>query len=127
MSAGIDRRVAWNVTSLTALFVLNACRDTTRPIVEPDADADADADAYVDIILATQACVFDLEGSVPEARMNLCNLSVAGDTLELNSENGWRFNGSTEIELLGTRCEASLADPRLEILLTCPCDTLSDS
>ncbi|MBN2529396.1 MAG: VWA domain-containing protein [Deltaproteobacteria bacterium] len=100
---------------------------------EPDApwweatDAQGLADAFDTIINGVRSCVMDLDGEMVAGKEGDCAVAYesAGQTtaLTMGDANGWRVNSATQIELLGTACEA-IKSGEVTASVKCPCDAV---
>lgn len=92
------------------------CAKTYEPATQQ-----ALADAFAGIINGQQTCVFTLDGSVIAGKECEGVVTVNGVQIPCNDPNGWKLNGSSEIEFLGTTCAQILADPNAMISGHFPC------
>lgn len=81
-------------------------------------------DAFNDIINGQRTCVFSLDGEVIPGKECDGTVIVNGSNLSCNDPNGWRLNSPTEIEFLGTACDAILNDPNAMVSVEFPCDSV---
>jgi hypothetical protein len=85
-----------------------------------DQPADLEA-AFGEIISGVRNCVLALEGEVEEDLADSCTVTADNVALEFNSENGWRLNNTSEIEVVGATCEGILNGSISSLSVTCPC------
>jgi hypothetical protein len=62
--------------------------------------------AFDEIIDGARSCIIDLEGEIAEGKEDTGTVTLDGEPLELDDENGWQVNTPSQIELLGSACEA---------------------
>lgn len=74
------------------------------------------------IIFGVRPCKFTLNGSVQPGTESQGVVSLNGTPLVLNDPNGWKLNNPTEIELLGTSCDA-IKNGSPQISVRFPCGT----
>lgn len=79
--------------------------DNDAPFYEAN-DQQALEDAFLEIINGVRSCVLTLDGTVDPERADEGHVFLDGMELGFEEPNGWRLNSPTEIELLGTSCEA---------------------
>ena len=82
------------------------------------------AEAFWEIILGSRACTLTLNEEVYEGMENQCTVTVEGEDLEYQTENGWQLTGPAEIEILGLTCEAILDGTLSNIEVVCPCGVM---
>lgn len=76
--------------------------------------------AFEAIINGVRSCVIDLDGEIAEGKESTGTVTLDGDELLLDDENGWQVNTPSQIELLGTACEAiKSGDHDLDISFPC--------
>ena len=76
--------------------------------------------AFDEIIDGVRSCVVDLNGEIADGKEATGTVTLDGKPLELGSKNGWRANSPTQIELLGSACEAiKSGDHDLDIQFPC--------
>jgi hypothetical protein len=79
--------------------------------------------AFLDIINGVRSCVFALEGEVtgePSRGM----VTVDGTPVAYDDPNGWRLNGPSEVEILGSTCETIKMGDRHEIDIRFQCNDI---
>lgn len=79
------------------------------------------ADAFNSIISGQKTCVFNLDGSVIAGKECEGVVTVNGMQIPCNDPNGWKLNGSNEIEFVGDTCALILSDPNAMISGHFPC------
>jgi hypothetical protein len=62
-------------------------------------------EAFDTIIGGVRSCVFALDGEVEEGEEDSGEITLDGDELEYEGEDGWRLNAPNELEILGAACE----------------------
>lgn len=72
----------------------------------PANDQAALISAFTTIINGVRSCVLDISGTVDPAKAGLGHVYVDGVEVGFNDANGWQLNTPTQIELLGTSCDA---------------------
>jgi hypothetical protein len=94
---------------------------------DPDApyyqalDQAALLDAFDSILASVRSCQLDLMTPLtPDVAMG-CTVEINGIPVPLDDPNGWQLNTETEIELLGTACEA-LQEGTSSVQMECPCE-----
>ena len=76
--------------------------------------------AFDEIINGVRSCVIDLDGEIAEGKESTGTVTLDGEELVLDDENGWQVNTPSQIELLGTACEAiKSGDHDLDISFPC--------
>ena len=80
-------------------------------------------DAFDDIINGIRSCVLSLNGQVVSGMEDQCVVEVDGSPVTYDDPNGWQLNDPSEIELLGTSCEA-IQEGQVAVNVSCPCDAL---
>lgn len=72
------------------------------------------------VILGVRSCKFALDGQVVAGTESQGEVKLDGKLLLNNDPNGWRLDTSTEIELLGTSCDAvKQGTPTLSVRFPC--------
>lgn len=76
--------------------------------------------AFQEIIDGVRSCVIELDGEIADGKESTGTVTLDGEELLLDDENGWKVNGPSEIELLGTACDAiKSGDHDLKIEFPC--------
>jgi hypothetical protein len=94
---------------------------------DPDAefylalDQAALLDAFDEILAGVRSCQLDLMTPLTAADAMACTVEVNGDAVGFEDPNGWQLNGSNEMELLGTACDA-LQQGTSSVQMECSCD-----
>ena len=94
---------------------------------DPDADfylaldQGALVDAFDQILASVRSCELDLMDPLSPADAAGCTMEVNGEAIGLDDPNGWQLNNETQIELLGTACEALQAGVS-SVQMECPCE-----
>lgn len=92
--------------------------DTTERFYRA-ADATSLAQAFEDIVNGVRSCTFALDGMVTGDGSD-GTVIVDGTTLVKDDPNGWRLNGPSEVELLGTTCElVKTGDHSIDVSFPC--------
>jgi hypothetical protein len=95
--------------------------DTTNRFYNA-ADSASLAQAFEDIVNGVRSCTFALDGMVTGDGAE-GTVTVDGTVLVQNDLNGWRLNGPSEVEILGTTCE-TLKSGEHSIDVRFPCDVI---
>jgi hypothetical protein len=96
---------------------------------DPDApfyvaiDQNSLAQAFLDIIGGTQDCKFDLDSPLMEGAADTCVLNVNGSAVPIDDPNGWQPTGPSEIELLGSACDA-IQEAEATVEMVCQCEAV---
>jgi hypothetical protein len=69
-------------------------------------DQQALYDAFQTIINGVRSCVLKLNGTVDPANASKGQVTLDGKPLGYEDPDGWKLNNPSEIELLGTACDA---------------------
>lgn len=82
-------------------------------------DAASLAQAFEDIVNGVRSCTFALDGMVTGDGHD-GTVTVDGVAVTQNDPNGWRLNGPSEVELLGTSCElVKTGDHSIDVSFPC--------
>jgi hypothetical protein len=81
-------------------------------------------DAFTQIIGGVRGCVLRMSGSVDPADACRGTVTLDGSPLGCNDPNGWRLNSASEIELLGTSCEA-IKSGNHDVRIRFPCGVVT--
>jgi hypothetical protein len=82
-------------------------------------DATSLAQAFEDIVNGVRSCIFSLDGMVT-GDGHEGTVTIDGTAVVQNDPNGWRLNGPSEVELLGTACELVKAgDHTIDVSFPC--------
>ena len=79
--------------------------------------------AFQTIISGVRTCQLSLEGEVMDGMADQCRVTVDGNALPFNGQDGWQLNNPSEIEVLGTSCAAILMGEVENLAVFCPCDS----
>jgi hypothetical protein len=72
------------------------------------------------IIFSVRSCIFKLGGAVEPGQESKGTVTLDGTPLVLNDPNGWRLNNASELEVLGTSCNAiKTTSGRLAVRFPC--------
>jgi hypothetical protein len=83
------------------------------------ADTDSLAQAFEDIVNGVRSCTFTLDGMVT-GDGHEGSVTVDGVAVVQNDPNGWRLNGPSEVELLGTSCDlVKMGDHSIDVSFPC--------
>ena len=83
------------------------------------ADATSLAQAFEDIVNGVRSCTFALDGMVTGDGSD-GTVTVDGTAVIKDDPNGWRLNGPSEVELLGTTCElVKTGDHSIDVSFPC--------
>jgi hypothetical protein len=76
--------------------------------------------AFNEIIDGARSCVIDLDGEIASGKETTGTVTLDGERLLLDDENGWKVNSATQLELLGEACETiKSGDHDLKIKFPC--------
>jgi hypothetical protein len=83
------------------------------------ADTASLAQAFEDIVNGVRSCTFTLDGMVTGDGHD-GSVTIDGMAVVQNDPNGWRLNGPSEVELLGTSCDAvKMGDHSIDVAFPC--------
>jgi hypothetical protein len=83
------------------------------------ADTASLAQAFEDIVNGVRSCTFTLDGMVT-GDGHEGSVTVDGVAVVQNDPNGWRLNGPSEVELLGTSCDlVKMGDHSIDVSFPC--------
>jgi hypothetical protein len=94
---------------------------------DPDApfylalDQGALVQAFEDILAGVRSCQLDLETPLAPEDADACTVEVNGQVVPLDDPNGWQLNDPSEVELLGTACDALQAGTS-SVQMSCACE-----
>jgi hypothetical protein len=77
--------------------------------------------AFDEIIDGVRSCVIDLDGEIAEGKESTGSVTLDGELLLLEDENGWQVNTPSQIELLGSACEAIKSGDH-DLAISFPCE-----
>jgi hypothetical protein len=83
-------------------------------------DPAALTDAFQDILAGVRSCQLDLDTPLTAEDAATCSVEVNGTVVPLGDPNGWQLNTPTEVELLGTACDA-LQTGTSSVQMECSC------
>ncbi|MCR9159469.1 MAG: vWA domain-containing protein [Nannocystaceae bacterium] len=93
--------------------------DPDAPFYVPS-DQDAMVAAFEEIINGVRSCVLTLDTAILPGQADQGTVTINGVEIPFDDPNGWQVNGPTEIELLGTSCEAiQEGDVEISVEFTC--------
>jgi len=79
------------------------------------------AAALREILLTIENYTFTLDSNVDPSRASTGLVTLDGTPVTYGDANGWRLNGTNQVELLGTSCNrVKMGTPSLDILFPCP-------
>jgi hypothetical protein len=81
-------------------------------------------DAFTDIVSGVRSCIFELNGEVEQGDESTGTVTLDGEVLGYQEENGWRLPSPTTIELMGSACQAIQFDDH-EISVRFPCESMA--
>ena len=93
--------------------------DPNAPFYVPS-DADAMVAAFEEIINGARSCVLTLDTAILPGQADQGTVTVNGVEVTFDDPNGWQVNSPTEIELLGTSCEA-IQEGNVEVTVEFTC------
>jgi hypothetical protein len=77
------------------------------------------AQAFDDIVNGVRSCIFTLDGMVTGDGHD-GSVTIDGVSVVRNDPNGWRLNGPSEVELLGTSCDlVKMGDHMIDVSFPC--------
>jgi hypothetical protein len=76
--------------------------------------------AFEDILAGVRSCQLDLMSSLTAEDAAICSVEVNGTIVPLDDPNGWQLNSPTEVELLGSACDA-LQTGTSSVQMECAC------
>lgn len=83
------------------------------------ADTASLAQAFEDIVNGVRSCTFTLDGMVT-GDGHEGSVTIDGVSVMQNDPNGWRLNGPSEVELLGTSCDiVKMGDHSIDVAFPC--------
>jgi hypothetical protein len=80
--------------------------------------------AFNEIINGVRDCKLELNGQVDPAKANEGRATLDGNPLGYNDPNGWKLNNPTEIELVGSACQAIKTGDH-DIRVSFPCGVIT--
>ena len=93
--------------------------DPDAPFYVPS-DQDAMVAAFEEIINGVRSCVLTLDTAILPGQADQGTVTINGVEIPFDDPNGWQVNSPTEIELLGTSCEAiQEGDVEITVEFTC--------
>lgn len=96
--------------------------DPDAPFYVPS-DQAAMVDAFEQIIYGARSCVLTLDTAILPGQANEGTVTVNGVEIPFDDPNGWTVNGPTEIELLGSSCEA-IQEGEVDISVEFTCEAI---
>ncbi len=96
--------------------------DPDAPFYVPT-DQDAMIAAFEEIINGVRSCVLTLDTAILPGQADQGTVTVNGVVVPFDDPNGWQVNSPTEIELLGTSCEA-IQEGDVEITVEFTCEAI---
>jgi hypothetical protein len=76
------------------------------------------------IIGSVRTCVFHLAGTVSLDAAGAGIVRLDGQALGFNDPNGWKLNGPSDLEIVGTACEKIKTDGK-SVAISFPCDAFT--
>lgn len=80
--------------------------------------------AFESIIIGSRPCKFSLKQAILAGYEDTGELSINGEKVPLNDDNGWRVNNSTEIEVLGSSCEEIRKSANVDLQVEFSCEAV---
>lgn len=74
--------------------------------VYPGFSPGALSEAFEEIINGVRSCKIDLDGKIAKGKESTGTVTLDGEPLVLDGDDGWQVNSPGQIELLGAACEA---------------------
>lgn len=96
--------------------------DPDAPFYVPS-DADAMVAAFEEIINGARSCVLTLDSAILPGQADQGTVTVNGVEITFDDPNGWQVNSPTEIEILGTSCDA-IQQGNVEITVEFTCEAI---
>ena len=78
--------------------------------------------AFEDIINGVRSCKVDLDGQIAEGKEATGTVTLDGEILVLDDPDGWQVNTPSQIELLGSACEAIKSGGH-DLAIKFPCES----
>lgn len=78
--------------------------------------------AFDAIIDGVRSCKIDLDGEIADGKESSGTVTLDGEPLTLDDENGWQVNTPSQIELLGAACEAIKSGDH-DLKIDFPCES----
>jgi len=86
-------------------------------------DATSLENAFSNIVQGIRDCVLRLNGRADESLIDECRVTIDGNPVDYQSDDGWRLNNPGEMELLGASCE-SIQEGDVNVSVSCPCNAV---
>ncbi|MEM6289911.1 MAG: vWA domain-containing protein [Myxococcota bacterium] len=96
--------------------------DPDAPFYVPT-DEDAMIAAFEEIINGVRSCVLTLDTAILPGQADQGTVTINGVVIPFDDPNGWQVNSPTEIELLGTSCEA-IQEGDVEVTVEFTCEAI---
>jgi hypothetical protein len=90
--------------------------------VYPGFSPGALSEAFEEIINGVRSCKIDLDGEIAEGKASTGTVTLDGEVLVLDDADGWQVNSPSQIELLGSACEAIKSGGH-ELAIKFPCES----
>ena len=71
-----------------------------------------------------QNCVFKINGAVDPDAGAAGTVILGGNPLVYGDPNGWRLNGTSQVEILGTACDSIKSGAVTDLSATFPCGAI---
>lgn len=78
--------------------------------------------AFDEIIDGVRSCKIDLDGEIAKGKEATGTITLDGEKLELDGDDGWKVNSSSQIELLGEACE-TIKRGKHDLDIKFPCES----
>ncbi len=78
--------------------------------------------AFEEIIDGVRSCVIDLDGEIRPGKEATGTVTLDGEKLELDGDDGWQVNTPSQIELLGAACE-TIKSGQHDLDINFPCES----
>lgn len=89
--------------------------------VYPGFSPGALSEAFEEIINGVRSCKIDLDGEIADGKASTGTVTLDGEVLVLDDADGWQVNSPSQIELLGSACEAIKSGGH-ELAIKFPCE-----
>jgi hypothetical protein len=80
--------------------------------------------AFEEIIDGVRSCVIDLDGEIARGEESSGTVTLDGEKLELDGDDGWQVNSPSQIELLGAACE-TIKSGEHDLKIKFPCGSFN--
>lgn len=92
--------------------------------VYPGFSPGALGEAFEKIIDGVRSCVIDLDGEIADGKESSGTVTLDGEELELDGDDGWQVNSPSQIELRGEACE-TIKSGEHDLSIQFPCGSFT--